>query len=122
MVYTYQSTVAGSTRYCSRNKDAYGCATYPRAYAVDHQERPQQEMNTEPDITPDKRTDPTDNLLSIREVAERCQCSETKVRQWIAAGRIAYVTLGDGKKLLSMIRVRESALARFWRENEREAI
>jgi excisionase family DNA binding protein len=79
-------------------------------------------MNTEPDLTSDKRNDPTDKLLTIAEVAERCQCSEIKVRQWIAAGRIAYVTLGDGKKLLSMIRVRESALVKFWRENERKAI
>jgi excisionase family DNA binding protein len=77
-------------------------------------------MNTEPDLTPDKINDPADKLLTIAEVAKQCQCSEIKVRQWIAAGRIAYVTLGDGKKLLSMIRVRESALARFWRENERE--
>jgi excisionase family DNA binding protein len=77
-------------------------------------------MNTEPDLTPDKRTDPSDKLLTIAEVAKRCQCSEIMVRRWIAAGRIDYVTLGDGKKLQSMIRVRESSLIKFWRENERE--
>lgn len=74
------------------------------------------------DLTPDKINEPSDRLLTVAEVARECQCSTDKVREWIANAKISYVTLGDGIKLTSMIRVRESALIEFWRKNERKAI
>jgi hypothetical protein len=78
--------------------------------------------NKSDDLTPNKITEPADRLLTLAEVAKECQCSEKKVREWIDAERISYVCLGDGTKYTSMIRVRESALIKFWRKNERKAI
>jgi len=79
-------------------------------------------MKPESDITPNKRTDPTDRLLTIEQVAEECQCSQLQVRKWISNGEISYVVLGGGEKKDGITRIKESALIKFWNKKERKAI
>ena len=79
-------------------------------------------MKQKPTLITGKITDPTDKLLTVAEVAELCSCSRQTVKIWIREGRLAYMTLGEGTHYGSMLRVRESALLKFWKQAERKAI
>lgn len=79
-------------------------------------------MKSKPKTLISGKRDDTDQLLTIAQVADKCRCSERAVKKWIDDGRLAYVKLGDTEKYETLIRVRESALIKFWRNSERQAI
>jgi excisionase family DNA binding protein len=66
--------------------------------------------------------DEPDKLLTIAQVADRCQVSTNTIKKWLDEGRLSYAVLGDGTKYDSVIRVRESVLIKFWRKSERKAL
>ena len=58
-----------------------------------------------------RQTDASDPLLTVDQVADRCQVSTRTVRRWITDGDLAFIRLGR------LVRIRERDLDRFLKEH-----
>ena len=64
--------------------------------------------------------EPEDKLLTVKQVSERCAVSNRTVRAWLESGRLPYVAFGARTRINSLIRIKESALNIFMKQNANE--
>jgi excisionase family DNA binding protein len=65
---------------------------------------------------------PPDRLLTIYEAAERSSVSQELIRKAISSGEVSYISLGFGRKQRGGVRIRESALEKWWRSKETKTL